>query len=48
MNKELAKYSSPEMAVIVIEPDHAVLTGSGIGGNEELLEDPRDYIDFFE
>lgn len=48
MNKEMAKYSSPEMVVIAIETDQAVLTGSGIGGNEELLEDPRDYIDFFE
>ena len=48
MNTETNKYSSPEIAIIVIESEQAVLAGSGIGGNEELLEDPRDYTDFCE
>lgn len=48
MNTETIKYSSPKVAVIAIESEQMLLTGSGIGGNEELLEDPRDYTDFFE
>lgn len=42
------KYSSPQMSIINIESEQVFLTGSGIGSNEELLEDPKDYIDFFE
>jgi hypothetical protein len=48
MNTETKKYHSPEVTVIVIESEQMLLTGSGIGGNEELLEDPSDYTDFFE
>ena len=42
------KYSSPQMSIINIESEQVFLTGSGIGSNEELLEDPKDYIDFFD
>lgn len=42
------KYSSPQMSIINIESEQVFLTGSSIGSNEELLEDPKDYIDFFE
>ncbi len=48
MNTGTKKYSSPEIAIIAIESEQALLTSSGIGGNEELLEDPSDYTDFFE
>ena len=41
-------YSSPEMTIIVLDTEQCMLAGSSIGGNEELLEDPRDYTDFFE
>lgn len=48
MKTEKIKYSAPDMIVISLEPEQAVLAGSSIGSNEELLEDPSDYIDFFE
>lgn len=48
MNTANNTYSSPEMNIIALESEQCLLTGSGIGGNEELLEDPSDYTDFFE
>jgi hypothetical protein len=48
MNTENHIYSAPEMIVISMESEQCLLTSSSIGGNEELLEDPRDYTDFFE
>lgn len=44
MNKRYAIYSSPEMTLIALEAEQFLLASS----NEELLEDPEDYIDFFE
>lgn len=41
-------YTSPKMTIIALEAEQCLLTGSGLGGNEELLEDPQDYTDFFE
>lgn len=48
MRTEKRNYSSPEMIIIALESEQMIFTGSGIGGNEELLEDPSDYVDFFE
>lgn len=48
MKTKKIKYSAPDMIVLFLEPEQAILAGSGIGSNEELLEDPSDYIDFFE
>ncbi|MBQ8573840.1 MAG: hypothetical protein IJ450_03200 [Bacteroidales bacterium] len=48
MKTNVEKYTSPKADVIVLISEECVLAGSGLGGNEELLEDPDDYIDFFE
>lgn len=48
MTTENYIYTSPEMTVIALESEQWLLSGSSIGGNEELLEDPQDYTDFFE
>ena len=48
MTTENYIYTSPEMTVIALESEQWLLSGSRIGENEELLEDPRDYTDFFE
>lgn len=41
-------YKSPEVALITLISEQCVLASSGFGSTEELLEDPNDYIDFFE
>ena len=48
MTTENHIYTSPETTVIALESEQWLLSGSRIGGNEELLEGPRDYTDFFE
>ena len=48
MDTRLNKYTSPEMEIIGMLSEQYMLTVSGLGSNEELLEDPDDYIDFFE
>lgn len=48
MDTKLNKYASPEMEIIGMLSEQYMLTVSGLGSNEELLEDPDDYIDFFE
>ncbi len=48
MKTEKHNYLSPEMIVIALESEQMIFAGSSIGGNEELLEDPSDYVDFFE
>ncbi len=42
------KYASPKTEIIDMLAEQCFLTASGLGSNEELLEDPNDYIDFFE
>jgi len=42
------KYKSPKAEIIDIISEQCLLTASGLGSNDELLEDPDDYIDFFE
>lgn len=41
-------YRSPEVTLITLIPEQCILASSGFGSTEELLEDPNDYIDFFE
>lgn len=41
-------YTSPEVAVITVEIESSLMTLSSLGSNDELLEDPNDYVDFFE
>lgn len=48
MNTKLDKYASPKMEIIDMLSEQCLLTASSLGSNEELLEDPNDYIDFFE
>lgn len=48
MTAKFETYVSPESRTITLIPEQCVLALSGYGSNEELLEDPDDYIDFFE
>lgn len=48
MAAKFETYVSPESRTITLVPEQCVLALSGYGSNEELLEDPDDYIDFFE
>lgn len=48
MKTVLKKYKSPKAEVIDIISEQCLLTTSGLGSNDELLEDPDDYTDFFE
>lgn len=48
MKAKFETYVSPESRSIVLIPEQCVLALSDYGSNEELLEDPDDYIDFFE
>lgn len=48
MTAKFETYVSPESRTISLVPEQSVLALSGYGSNEELLEDPDDYIDFFE
>lgn len=48
MINELPKYESPKTEVVDVLAERCFLTASSLGNNEELLEDPNDYIDFFE
>ena len=41
-------YTSPEVTLITLISEQCILSSSGYGSTEELLEDPNDYIDFFE
>lgn len=48
MKTEHIKYQTPQVRIITMVTEQCILSGSSLGGNEELLEDPDDYIDFFE
>lgn len=48
MNKFSNTYSPPETAIITVEAESCIMSLSSIGSNDELLEDPNDYVDFFE
>ncbi|MBQ8811496.1 MAG: hypothetical protein IJZ70_04215 [Bacteroidales bacterium] len=41
-------YISPEVTVMALETESYLMASSSLGGNDELLEDPNDYVDFFE
>lgn len=48
MKLDRLSYDAPFIKVIRFEPEQYVLSLSDLGDTEELLEDPSDYVDFFE
>lgn len=48
MKTQNHNYTSPEVTFITLITEQCILSASSLGGNEELLEDPDSYFDFFE
>lgn len=48
MKLDTLSYDAPFIEVICFEPEQYVFSLSDLGDTEELLEDPDDYVDFFE
>lgn len=48
MKIEKHTYVKPEARVLMFCTEQVVCAQSGIGGNEDMTEDPDDYTDFFE
>lgn len=40
-------YITPAVFMLVLETEQLVCAQSGIGGNEDLIEDPENYDDIF-